>query len=60
MLTHQGVTLTVTGWARRLGYPVDVLYQRLHRGWSLERMLVTPDQVVDFRRAKYRKTSAPE
>lgn len=42
MLTHRGITDTVTGWARRLGMRRDSLSKRLHKGWTVEEALETP------------------
>jgi hypothetical protein len=55
MLTFNGETLSVTGWARRLGCQADSLHQRLHRGWDVERLLTTPIQVKHRRRTAGRK-----
>lgn len=41
-LTHDGITLTVTQWARRLGMRPHTVSDRIHRGWSVEQALTTP------------------
>jgi hypothetical protein len=42
-LTFDGREQTVAEWARELGIkPVDKLYRRLYRGWSIEQALTTP------------------
>lgn len=40
-LTHDGVTLTVTQWARKLGMHPNTLFNRLCQGWSVEKALET-------------------
>ena len=42
LLTHQGVTDSLSGWARRAGLRRDTIYLRLKRGWSLGEALETP------------------
>lgn len=42
-LTHRGVTLTITDWARRLGVDLATLQYRLSRNWP-------PDDVFSSRR----------
>lgn len=43
MLTHNGVTLTMAEWARRLGMNIQTLHMRLTaQGWSTEKALSTP------------------
>lgn len=43
MLTHDGVTLTATEWAQRVGFGgPEPIYNRLADGWSVERALLTP------------------
>ncbi len=44
-LTFNGETLLVVEWAERLGIPKNTLFQRLHKGWSVERTLTTPVQI---------------
>ena len=39
MLTYNGETLSVTNWARRLSVPPYLLFERLRRGWSVEKTL---------------------
>lgn len=39
LLTWQGKTQNVSQWAAELGIPRATLYQRLHKGWSVERVL---------------------
>lgn len=44
MVTHDGRTLCLTDWAEELGIPVDTVYRRMNRGWSVEKALFTPRQ----------------
>lgn len=39
MLTHNGISDSVSGWARRLGMKKQTLSQRLLAGWTLDRAL---------------------
>lgn len=41
-LTHEGQTRTVAEWAHALGVPPWALFNRLYRGWSVERTMTTP------------------
>lgn len=41
-LTHNGVTMTVARWARKLEIPRCTIVMRLKRGWSDEKSLTTP------------------
>ena len=41
-LTYQGETLTATQWARRNGVNTELIYDRLERGWPVERILSQP------------------
>lgn len=43
-ITWEGETLPVTVWAERLGLHPRTLFNRLHRGWSLERAMTAPTQ----------------
>ena len=42
MLTHDGETMCLRAWARKLGITHRTLSVRLKRGWSIERALTTP------------------
>ena len=42
ILTFDGVTDTLSGWARRTGIDVSCLARRVKSGWSVERALTTP------------------
>jgi hypothetical protein len=39
LLTHGGRTLNVSQWAEELGIARATLYQRLHKGWPVDRVL---------------------
>lgn len=41
-ITHNGLTLTVSEWARRVGLHRTGLKNRLDKGWSVEAALTTP------------------
>ena len=42
-LTHNGITMTVTQWARHIGVEPTVIFKRLNRmKWSVEKTLTTP------------------
>lgn len=42
LLTHKGKTLCISAWAERIGIDKQIIYDRLHWGWSVERALTTP------------------
>jgi hypothetical protein len=42
-LTVNGVTLSVSDWARRLGVKPNMLYMRIKKGWDAERIVSTPN-----------------
>jgi hypothetical protein len=42
LITHDGVTLTLSGWAERLGIGKTALVYRLAQGWPVERALTEP------------------
>ena len=39
LITYQGITLTSTQWAEKLGLQECTLKSRRLRGWTLERMM---------------------
>jgi len=41
-LTHNGITLTATQWAKKFNLPQYLIYHRLQYGWSTEKTLETP------------------
>jgi hypothetical protein len=41
-LTHNGLTLSISQWARKLEVSPNKLYQRKYNGWSDEKILTTP------------------
>lgn len=41
-ITYQGQTHTVEEWAAAKGWKPDVIYGRIHNGWSLEEVFETP------------------
>jgi hypothetical protein len=42
LLTHNGITLSISQWAKKLGVRVNQIYGRKRRGWSDEKILTTP------------------
>lgn len=42
MITHEGITDHVTGWARRIGCKPSTLRQRIRSEWSISDMLNVP------------------
>jgi len=44
-IEYQGLQLTVTEWARRLGLNAEMIFVRLRRGWSPEKALTVPAQL---------------
>jgi hypothetical protein len=42
LITFGGVTLSMAGWAKKLGLAQHTLTGRIHRGWTLERVLTPP------------------
>ena len=52
-LTYNGKTQTVAEWSRECGLKSNVIAQRLHRGWSVEKTLSTPQ----LWETNWRKTS---
>jgi hypothetical protein len=45
LLTHEGITLTTSEWARRVGLSPDALERRLNLlKWSVEKALTTPER----------------
>jgi hypothetical protein len=44
LLTHHGKTVCVAEWADATGIAPSILYNRLRRGWSVERTLTAPVQ----------------
>lgn len=41
-LSFNGRTMTVTEWAECLGFKKNILFERLKRGWSVQKSLTTP------------------
>jgi hypothetical protein len=42
LVEHDGLTLSLSDWARRIGRRPDLLADRLRRGWSIEELLSKP------------------
>lgn len=45
LVTFNEKTLCVREWEERLGFPIEVIQQRLKLGWTVERALATPPRV---------------
>ena len=41
-ITYDGLTLTVTQWENKLGFPNHTVHSRLRLGWPIEKILTTP------------------
>ena len=48
LITFNGKTQNVTQWATELGFTKSTLFNRIRKGWSIEKMLTTP--VKKYRR----------
>ncbi len=48
MLTHNGISKSLTDWAREIGMSPNSLRGRLQLGWSVEKALTTPKQPGKF------------
>lgn len=46
MVTFNGETRTIAGWARHLKIAPSTLYTRLNRGWPVERALTVPESIA--------------
>lgn len=44
-VTYNGKTQCVTDWAKELGIAKHLIYQRLNRGWDIQRALTSPPNV---------------
>jgi hypothetical protein len=55
LVTHHGVTRSVSEWARVQGLTVSALFGRLNNGWSIARALLTP---MRQKRSNRKATSA--
>ncbi len=45
ILTHNGVTMTLSQWARKLGIGYDTLRKRIKNGWPVKEILFAPIQI---------------
>jgi len=45
LITHDGITLSIRGWSRRVGISAMTLARRLKKGWSTEKALTTPTRL---------------
>lgn len=44
MLTFRGQTMCVAAWSEETGININTLYIRIHRGWSIDRVLSKPSE----------------
>lgn len=51
-ITHNGLTLTIAGWAERLGISQKTITTRLRLGWPADRVLVTGTSVHNNNRSR--------
>jgi len=42
LITHDGITDTISGWAKRTGLKSDCIRGRLAYDWPIEKILFTP------------------
>ena len=42
ILTHEGVSMTMPQWAKKLGVERHVIKNRIRYGWPIEKILTTP------------------
>lgn len=47
LLSLDDQTATLTEWAEKIGIPFRTLWNRLDRGWSVERALTEPKKVAN-------------
>jgi hypothetical protein len=52
LLTFQGETACLITWARKTGIHQTTLFQRLKRGWSVEKALTTPPRPLTSHRSR--------
>ncbi|MDD5199269.1 MAG: hypothetical protein PHC88_05645 [Terrimicrobiaceae bacterium] len=43
-LTYNGETLSIAEWSERIGFTRSTIFDRLKRGWSVEKILTTPQR----------------
>jgi len=58
LLTHAGLSLSVSEWARRVGFSREAVNARLRAGWSVEDALTRP--IDQLRRPVVLRTRAQE
>ncbi len=55
IVTHQNKTQQLWQWAKDVGLPVDLVYERVHRyGWTVEAALTTPVGAARGNKAKHK------
>lgn len=58
-IEFNGITDTLSGWARRLSMDTSTLAERFERGWTLERALTTPSTLYHHRPPLAEHSSLP-
>ena len=46
LITYQGETFSVTEWAEKLGFKRYLIFDRIKRGWSVEKAFETPPRPI--------------
>lgn len=49
-LTHDGESLTIAEWSRKIDMPFDTLWKRLKLGWTTEDALLKPVKIKHRRK----------
>jgi hypothetical protein len=52
--TFNGITDSLSGWAKRYGFSYSTLYGRLKKGWTFQKTVTTPSQRKKTKRSKNR------
>lgn len=60
MLTHDGVTMSLSEWAEKLGWPRGLLYQRIRKGMPIDKALSQSRRHMPGRAPLSSKVNIPE
>lgn len=55
-ITHNGITMTASNWSRSLGAEKGLVRDRIARGWSNKRAVMTPSDTKHHRNTTERKS----
>lgn len=47
IITYKGISMNATQWAKKLNMNPNTFSERLRRGWSVERAIITPTMKID-------------